>query len=70
MANTTVGADLLEALKILTENVVEAVGQDLAVLALLGVLLPVEEPVWDLVLAGVLHDSDDLLDFILSLPQV
>ena len=33
-------------------------------LTVLNVLLPVEEPIWDLVLAGVLHDGDDLLDLL------
>jgi hypothetical protein len=35
-------------------------------LTVLDVLLPVEEPVWDLVLPGVLHDGDDLLDLLLA----
>ena len=35
-------------------------------LTVLDVLLPVEEPVRDLVLAGVLHDRHDLLDLFLA----
>ena len=35
-------------------------------LTVLDVLLPVEEPVGDLVLARVLHDGDDLLDLLLA----
>eukprot|EP00344_Euplotes_crassus_P008746 CAMPEP_0197008412 /NCGR_PEP_ID=MMETSP1380-20130617/45106_1 /TAXON_ID=5936 /ORGANISM="Euplotes crassus, Strain CT5" /LENGTH=162 /DNA_ID=CAMNT_0042428987 /DNA_START=30 /DNA_END=515 /DNA_ORIENTATION=+ len=62
VADTAVGADLLEALKVLTELVVQTVGKDLGVLAVLEVLLPVEEPVGDLVLAGVLDDGHDALE--------
>lgn len=59
MTNTTVSADLLQAFHIFTELVVKTVGQEMAVLAVLGVLLTVEEPIGDLVLAGVLHDGND-----------
>lgn len=34
----------------------------LAVFAVLHVLLPVEEPVWDFVLARILHDGHHTLD--------
>ena len=51
----TVGPDLLESLKILTQLVVEDVGHDLGGLAVLHVALPVEEPVRDLVLTGILN---------------
>ena len=51
----TVGSDLLESLKILTQLVVEDVGHDLGGLAVLHVALPVEEPVRDLVLTGILN---------------
>ena len=50
----TVSPDLLESLQILTQLVVEDVGHDLGGLAVLGVALPVEEPVRDLVLTGIL----------------
>jgi len=43
------GADLLEALQIVTELAVDAVGEDLGVLAVDDVALPVEEPGGDLV---------------------
>ncbi len=36
------------------------------VLTVLDILLSVEEPIWDLVLPGVLHDGDDLIDFLLG----
>jgi hypothetical protein len=44
VAETTVGTDLLQALKIVTELGVNAVGEDLTVLAIDDVALPVEEP--------------------------
>lgn len=44
MTETTVGADLLEALKIVTELGVNTVGEDLRVLAINDIALPVEEP--------------------------
>lgn len=42
-------ADLLQALKIVTELAVDTVGESLAVLAIDDVALPVEEPGGDLV---------------------
>ena len=53
----TVSPDLLESLKILTQLVVEDVGHDLGGLAVLDVALPVEEPVGNLVLTGVLNEK-------------
>lgn len=44
MTQTAVGADLLQALKVLTDLGVEAVGDDLGVLAIDDVALSVEEP--------------------------
>ena len=55
VTQTTVGADLLQTLEILTKLVVEDVGHHLGSLAVLDVTLPVEEPIGDLVLAGVLE---------------
>jgi hypothetical protein len=49
VTETTVSADLLQALKIVTELAVDAVGEDLAVLAIDDIALPVEEPAGDLV---------------------
>jgi hypothetical protein len=49
VTETTVSADLLEALEILTELGVDTVGEDLSVLAVDNVTLPVEEPGGDLV---------------------
>lgn len=63
VTQTTVGADLLQALEILTELAVQTVGQNLGVLAVGDVALSVEEPGGDLVLGGVLEDGDDTLEF-------
>lgn len=63
MTETTVRADLLQALEILTELGVDTVGDDLRVLAVGDVALSVEEPGRNLVLGGVLDDGDDTLEF-------
>lgn len=63
VTKTTVSADLLQALEVVTELGVDAVGQDLLVLAGDDVALSVEEPGWDLVLGWVLDDGDDALEF-------
>lgn len=63
VTETTVRADLLQALEILTELGVDTVGDDLRVLAVGDVALSVEEPGGDLVLGGVLDDGDDTLEF-------
>ena len=62
VTETTVGADLLEALKVLTDLAVEGVGHNLEVLAIGDVALSVQEPGGDLVLGGVLKDGDDTLE--------
>ncbi len=66
MPQAAMGPNLLEALQVLAELVVQQVGHDLARLAVLDVLLPVKEPVGDLVLARVLHDGHDLVDLLLA----
>jgi hypothetical protein len=62
VTETTVGADLLQALEIFAQLRVDVVGKDLAVLAVDDVALPVEEPGRDLVLGRVLDDGDDTLE--------
>lgn len=64
VTETTVRADLLQTLKVLTELAVETVGEDLAVLAIGDVALSVQEPGGDLVLGRVLDDGDDTLEFL------
>ena len=56
-------ADLLQSLQVLTQLAVHAVRQNLRVLAIDDVALPVKEPGGDLVLGGVLDDGDDTLEF-------
>ena len=51
VTETTVSADLLQALEIVTELAVDTVGEYLAVLAIDDIALPVEEPAGDLVCA-------------------
>ena len=64
VAETAVGADLLETLEIITELRVDAVGQDLGALAVDNVPLPIQEPRGDLELRRVLHDRDNALKLI------
>ena len=75
MPKTPVGTDLLQALKILTELVVQHVRHDLQKhlyyrcpkdlkndlvgLAILDIPLPVKEPIGNLVLAGVLRRHNE-----------
>lgn len=63
VTQTTVSPDLLQALEVITQLRVDAVGEDLAVLAVDDVALSVEEPTGDLVLGRVLDDGDNALEF-------
>lgn len=58
VTETTVDAHLLHALKVLAHLVVQVVGEEVRILAVLDVLLTIEEPVGNLVFARVLHDGD------------
>ena len=62
VTETTVGADLLEALEIVTELGVQSVGNDLGVLAIGDVALSVQEPGGNLVLGRGLKNGDDALE--------
>lgn len=64
VTQTTVGTDLLQALKVITELRVNTVGQDLRVLAVDDVPLPVQEPRGDLELSRVLDDGNETLELI------
>ena len=57
MTKTTMGSDLLQTFQIFTHFVVQEIGHNLVGLAVLDILLPVEEPIRDLVLPWVLHDG-------------
>ena len=61
VAQPSMSPNLLQLLQVLAQLVVQAVGQNLAILPVLHILLSVQEPVWYLVLPGILHDSDHLI---------
>ena len=64
MTETTVRTNLLQPLKVIAELRVNTVGQDLQVLAVDNVPLPVQEPKRDLELGGVLDDGDETFELI------
>lgn len=64
VTDTTVGLDLLQALKVITQLRVDVVRQELAALAVNNVALPVEEPRGDLELSRVLQDGDNALQLV------
>ena len=64
VSETSVAADLLQPLEVITELRVDIVGQDLAVLAIDDIFLPVKEPEWNLELRGVLHDVHDSFELV------
>lgn len=59
VTQTTMDTNLLHALKVLTQLVVQIVGKKLAKLAILDILATIQEPVGNLVLTRILHDRDD-----------
>lgn len=58
--------NLLQALQVFTQFVVETVGKDLREFAVDDVFLTVKEPVGDFVLAGVLDDGDDAFELVVG----
>jgi len=64
MAETSVRTDLLQALEVVTQFRVDGVGDELRVLAVDDVLLPVQEPRRDLELRRVLDDRHDALQLV------
>ena len=64
VTETTVSTDLLQALEIITKFGVNTVRENLAVLAIDNVLLPVQEPRRDFVLRRVLDDRNDAFEFV------
>ena len=64
MPETTVSTNLLQPLQVVTELRVDTVGQDLRVLAIDDVPLPVQEPCRDLELGGVLDNGDKALELV------
>jgi len=64
VTKTTVRANLLHPLNIITKLSVEVLCKDLGVFTRLEILLPVKEPKWDLELTRVLNDGNELFNFI------
>jgi hypothetical protein len=64
VTETTMRANLLQALQIVAHLRVDAVRQDLAALAIDNVPLPVQEPCGDLELRWVLDDRNDTLKLV------
>jgi len=61
VTETAVRPDFLQPLQVITQFAVHGVGQNLTVLAIYDITLPIQEPRRDLVLCGVLNDGDDAL---------
>lgn len=61
---TAVGTDLLQSLKIITQLRVNSVRQNLAVLAVDDIALPVQEPCWDLELRGILDNGNEAFQLV------
>ena len=64
MSQTSVRSNLLESLQIISQLLVDGIGKCVGVFAVYHVFLPVQEPVGDFELSGVLHDRDDTFEFI------
>jgi hypothetical protein len=64
VSETPVATDLLQPFEVITELRVDIVGQDLAVLAVDDIFVPVKEPEWNLELRGVLHDVHDSFELV------
>jgi hypothetical protein len=65
VAQASMGPNL-QSPQVFTELVVQTIGQNLAVFSILYILLSVQEPIWDLVLAWILHNGDHTFHLILS----
>merc|ERR1712141_876959 len=66
MTKTTVSPDFLQTLQIFTKLVVQEISHYLVSLAVLDVLLSIQEPVGNLVLTRVLHNGDDFLNLLFA----
>ena len=64
VSESSVASDLLESLEVLSHLLVDLVRDNVGVLAVGDVLLPVEEPGGDLELRRVLHDGHDSLELV------
>ena len=59
MTKTTMSTNFFETFEIFTKLAVDAVGEDLTILAVDNVSLSIEEPSRDLVLSRILNNGDD-----------
>lgn len=66
VSDTSVSSDLLQSLQVISQLRLQTVSKNVDVLTGDLVLLSVQEPSWDLVLAWVLHDGDDSLQLFLG----
>lgn len=64
VTETSMFADLLHTLKILSESSVNDVGINLTVCSVLNASLSVQEPLWDSVLGWLGEDVTDFVDFL------
>lgn len=64
MSETTMSTDLLQSLQVLTENIVQDVGDGLAVSTVLVIFLTIEQVVGDFVLTWVLNNVHQTFQFI------
>jgi hypothetical protein len=58
------GSDLLHSLNVITKLGSNVLRKDLGVLSGLPILLPIQEPQWDLELARILDNGNNLLNLI------
>lgn len=63
VSQSTVSTNFLQTLKIFTHLGISRVGQDLECFAINYISLPVQEPVWNLVLLWILHYCHNSLEF-------
>jgi hypothetical protein len=66
VSETSVALGLSHPLEVLSEAGIQVVGDQLSIGSLLGVLLSVQEPLWNVVLSWSSHDVVDSLDLILD----
>merc|ERR1719442_93966 len=66
VTKTSVSPDLLQALQIFTKLVVQKISHYLVGLTVFDILLPIQEPVGNLVLTRVLHNGDDFLNLLFA----
>uniref|UniRef100_F6RW16 Uncharacterized protein n=1 Tax=Ciona intestinalis TaxID=7719 RepID=F6RW16_CIOIN len=66
VSQTPVSTNLLQTFDVFTKFVVKLVGKNLTKLAITNILLSIQKPVGNLVLARVLHDRDDAINLIIG----